>query len=431
MDPKIFLVDGSNYIYRAYYGNRSSAIAQGVRTNAVQGFASMITNLVREHAPSHMAVVFDPPRASTFRSQLYPQYKANRQDMPEDLVPQIPLVKELIDALNVARFEEPLYEADDVLATLARIYAEQGHAVTVVTGDKDLMQIVGQRVSLLDTQKGALCGVEQVLERFGVVPEKVPDVLGLSGDTSDNIPGVPGIGEKTAAELVKRFGSLEKVLEWTHLVSGKKRQKNLWDFADQARLSKTLATIKNDVPLQHDLQDLRVGAPDLAVFKEICTSLALESLVQQYEPPEKGVVEIYTDGSAVVDGPGGYGVVLRFGEAQKEISGSAAHTTSQRMELMAAIAGLQALTKPSRVRLVSDSQYLVKGMSEWLKGWINSGRLDEPGALANQDLWKQLAALAQKHQITWEWVRGHAGHVFNERADVLAGQAMKAQQTKD
>jgi ribonuclease HI len=425
LPQQLFLLDGSSYIYRAYYGIRDLATADGMPTNAVFGFTRMLLWLLQEHAPDYMAVVFDRPREETFRRELYPGYKANRDAMPEDLANQIPYIRKILQALNIPALEAPGYEADDVIATLARRYAAQGIAVTVVTGDKDLMQIVGDGICLLDTMKDTLSGPREVMERFGVPPKLVPDVLGLAGDTSDNIPGVPGIGEKTAAELIQRFGSLEGVLKWQSLVNGKKRRENLHAHAGQARLSKELATVRDDVPLEIAPADLQHRKPDLAALIPLLRRLEFEALEIAFTPPPPGVVEIYSDGSGTAAGPGGYGVVLRYGEHEKELSGFEPVATSQRMELLAAIRGLEALHKPQTVRLFSDSQYLVRGMSQWIHGWIRDGRLETPDALANQDLWQQLLTLSHRHSITWEWVRGHAGHPFNERCDRLAKRAVE------
>ncbi|BCR06467.1 hypothetical protein DESUT3_35360 [Desulfuromonas versatilis] len=421
--PQLYLLDGSSYLYRAYYGIRDLATSGGLPTNAVFGFTRMLLGLLQEHRPDYLAVVFDPPREKTFRRTLYPDYKANRDAMPEELALQLPYVRKVLQALNIPALEAPGFEADDVIATLARRHAAEGVGVTVVTGDKDLLQIVGDGIGLLDTMKGRRSGPQEVLDRFGVPAERVPDVLGLAGDTSDNIPGVPGIGEKTAAELVARFGSLEAVLEWKHLVNGRKRQENLHAHADQARLSKTLATLRRDVPLEIRLPDLQRQRPNLAELIPLLRELEFEALEVAFTPPPPGVVEIYSDGSGSSSGPGGYGVVLRYGELEKELSGYECASTSQRMELLAAIRGLEALNNPRTVRLFSDSQYLVRGMSEWIHGWIRDGRLETPDALANQDLWQQLVALSRKHEVTWNWVRGHAGHPFNERCDQLAKRA--------
>jgi len=421
--PQLYLLDGSSYIYRAYYGIRDVATPGGMPTNAVLGFTRMLLDLLQENRPDYLAVVFDPPREATFRREIYPEYKAHREAMPEDLASQLPYIRRMLQALNIPALEAPGFEADDVIATLARSCAADGIEVTVVTGDKDLLQIVSDRIGLLDTMKGKRSGLQEVLERFGVPPELVADVLGLAGDVSDNIPGVPGIGEKTAAKLVQRFGSLEGVLQWKSLVSGKSRRENLHLHADQARLSKRLATVRYDVPLQVALAELQSRPANLPDLIPLLRELGFAALEVAFTPPPPGVVELYSDGSGRDSGPGGYGVILRFGGHEKELSGFEPSSTSQRMELIAAIRGLEALHNKSRVRVYSDSQYLVRGMSEWLRGWIRSGRLEEPEALKNQDLWRQLAFLSGKHEVTWEWVPGHAGHHFNERCDKLAKRA--------
>lgn len=421
--PHLYLLDGSSYIYRAYYGIRDVATAGGTPTNAVLGFTRMLLNLLQENRPAYLAVVFDPPREETFRREIYPAYKANRDAMPADLVTQLPSIHRVLQALNIPALEAPGFEADDLIATLARRFAAAGVEVTVVTGDKDLLQIVGERISLLDTMKEKRSGPQEVFERFGVPPELVADVLGLAGDSGDNIPGVPGIGEKTAAELVRRFGSLEEVLQWKSLINGKKRRDNLHYHADQARLSKLLATVRYDVPSEVSLADLQCRAPNLPLLLPLLRELEFAALEVAFTPPPPGVVDIYSDGSGRESGPGGYGVILRYGGVEKELSGFEPASTSQRMELIAAIRGLEALHTPKRVRIFSDSQYLVRGMNEWLQGWLRSGRLETPDALRNQDLWQQLAALSANHEITWQWLPGHAGHHFNERCDRLAKRA--------
>ena len=420
---QLYLLDGSSFIYRAYYGFRECAASDGTPANAVLGFTVMLLDLLRDNRPDYFAVVFDPPREDTFRRDIYPAYKANRDAMPEDLAPQLPYIRKVLQALNIPALEAPGFEADDVIATLARSYAADGIDVTVVTGDKDLLQIVNDRIGLLDTMKGRRSGPQEVLERFGVPSELVADVLGLAGDASDNIPGVPGIGEKTAAKLVQQFGSLEGVLQWKSLVNGKTRRESLHLHADQALLSKSLATVRYDVPMEVALADLQVRSADLPQLIPLLRELGFAALEVAFTPPPPGVVDIYSDGSGRDSGPGGYGVILRYGEHEKELSGFEPASTSQRMELIAAIRGLEALNDRRRVRVFSDSQYLVRGMSEWLQGWIRNGRLETPDALKNQDLWRQLASLSDKHEVAWEWVPGHAGHPFNERCDKLAKRA--------
>ena len=424
---KLFLLDGSSFIYRAYYGIRDRSTSSGLATNAIYGFTRMLLGLQQNHQPDYLAVVFDRPREETFRRQLYAEYKANREQAPDDLVDQIPYIKQMVEAFNIPALDAYGFEADDVIATLARRFSAQSVDVTVVTGDKDLMQIVDDKISLLDTMKDKRCTEDDVVERFGVPASLVADVLGLAGDTSDNIPGVPGVGEKIAAKLIQQFGSLEEVLRLKRFVEGKKRRQNLAEFEQQALLSKTLATVRYDVEIAVELNQLACRKANLSQLIPLLRQLEFEELEIAFTPPPVGVVELYSDGSGTASGPGGYGVVLRYGEHEKEVSGFEPQATSQRMEQLAAIRGLEALTKPQTVKVFSDSQYLVRGMNEWIHGWVRNGRLndpDSPDALANQDLWQQLYALANIHTVSWQWVKGHAGHPFNERCDKLAKQAV-------
>ena len=199
---RLFLIDGSSYIYRAYYAIRHLSNSKGMATNAIYGFTNMLLKVMRDFQPDRLAVVFDS-RGPTFRSEIYPEYKANRAAMPEDLVPQIPYIKRIVTAFNLPGLETPGFEADDIIATLAKRFAARGIDVTVVTGDKDLMQIVDEHIRLLDTMKDKVYGPAEVAERFGGA-DKVVEVQALAGDSSDNIPGVPGIGEKTAKMLIDR-----------------------------------------------------------------------------------------------------------------------------------------------------------------------------------------------------------------------------------
>ncbi len=302
---QLYLVDGSSYIYRAYYAIRHLSNSKGEATNAVYGFTNMLLTLLREYAPEHVAVIFDS-KGPTFRKELYPQYKANRAAMPEDLVPQIPLIKEVVKAFNLPCLEMPGYEADDIIATLTRRYEQQGFDVTVVTGDKDLMQIVSERVCLLDTMKKKVFRRDEVVERFGVPPEQVLEVLGLAGDTSDNIPGVPGIGEKTAATLIQEFGSIENLLGHIDQVKGKKRQENLREFADQARLSRQLADLVYDLELEINYDDLLLGEPNREALEALFRDLEFTKLMQEFAPQ---VVAERKDGN--------YQAVLTEGELDK------------------------------------------------------------------------------------------------------------------
>ncbi|MDT8419302.1 MAG: DNA polymerase I [Desulfuromonadales bacterium] len=287
---KLYLVDGSSYIYRAYYAIRHLSNSKGEATNAVYGFTNMLMGLVRDERPDHLAVVFDA-RGPTFRKDIYPEYKANRSAMPEDLVPQIPWIKDVVRAFNMPVIEQAGYEADDIIATLAKRFAAEGLEVTVVTGDKDLMQIVNDRVRLLDTMKGKVSGPAEVAERFGGA-DKVVEVQGLAGDSSDNVPGVPGIGEKTARALIDEFGSIENLLANLDQLKGKRRE-NLENFAEQALLSKKLVTLVDDMQIDADYADFSLSEPDAEALTALFKKLEFHKLLQEFSVQQKSSGENY------------------------------------------------------------------------------------------------------------------------------------------
>jgi DNA polymerase-1 len=278
---RVYLIDGSSYIYRAYFAIRHLSNSKGEATNAVYGFTNMLLTLLRDEQPDRIAIIFDA-KGPTFRKKLYPDYKANRPSMPDDLVPQIPLIKAVVQAFNLQALEMPGFEADDIIATLAKRYADEGLDVTVVTGDKDLMQVVSSRVQLLDTMKSKISGRTEVIERFGVPPEQVLEVLGLAGDSSDNIPGVPGIGEKTASCLIQEFGTIENLLTNIDQVKGKKRQENLRKYAEQARLSRQLVDLVYDLEIDVTVDDLALIEPNRAALEVLFKQLEFPKLLQQF-----------------------------------------------------------------------------------------------------------------------------------------------------
>lgn len=273
------LIDGSSYIYRAYYALKYLSTSKGKQTNATYIFTEMLFKVLKELKPTHVAVVMDPPGGS-FRNQMYPEYKAHREETPQDLIQQIPDIKRIIEAFNIPIVEVPNYEADDVIGTIVE-RAKDEFEIIVVTSDKDMCQIVDENVKLLDTMKNKITGVEEVKERFGVEPQRVIEVLGLAGDPSDNIPGIPGIGEKTAKELIAQFGSLEKVIESADKISGKKRQENIRQFAEQARLSKKLVTIATDAPIDFKPEDFSVKKPNTEALRRIFHELEFSRLLEQ------------------------------------------------------------------------------------------------------------------------------------------------------
>ena len=262
---RLILIDGSGYIFRAYFAIREDMTrSDGTPTKAVFGFSTMLMklmdDLLDETETELIAVIFDAGR-QTFRNDIYPEYKANRDAPPEDLVPQFDLVRDATRAFNVACVEMKGFEADDLIATYARMGREQDLKVTIVSGDKDLMQLVGDGIEMLDPMKQRMIGPEQVVEKFGVLPEKVIDVQALAGDSIDNVPGVPGIGVKTAAQLLGEYGDLETLLARAEEIKQPKRRQNLIDHADLARISKQLVTLKDDVPVDVPLEDFRWQPP--------------------------------------------------------------------------------------------------------------------------------------------------------------------------
>ena len=276
----LYLLDGSSYIYRAYFAIRHLSSPNGFPTNALYGFTQMLLKVMKDRAPAHVAVIFDAGKI-TFRNELFPAYKATRSAMPEDLALQIEPIKQMVRAFNIPALELPGFEADDIIGTIAKKCEEKGMACVVVTGDKDLMQIVSEHVTLLDTMKDKSFGVPEVREKFGVGPERVVDVLALWGDASDNIPGVPGIGEVTARKLLQEFGSLDELLARAGEVKGKTGER-LVEFADQARLCRTLATIDCRVPIDYSIDDFAVTPPDnrrlSALFREYGFATLLKDL---------------------------------------------------------------------------------------------------------------------------------------------------------
>ena len=287
-DKTLYLLDGTYYIFRAFHGMRELRTSKGLPTNGLFAFTNMVMSFLREVRPTHFAVAFDPA-GGTFRNEMYADYKANRSEMPADLVPQMPYFRKFVEAMRIPVLEVPGYEADDVIGTLVKSPLRKGFEVVVLTGDKDLSQLVDERTTLFDSMRSKKVDIAAVLERFLVAPDRVADVLGLAGDTSDNIPGVPGIGELTAGQLIREFGDMETLLANIDKVSGAKRKENLRAFADQARLCKKLATIYTEVPLTVTVDDITMCAPDYAAVDAFARELELSrlpGLVRELFPQE-------------------------------------------------------------------------------------------------------------------------------------------------
>lgn len=280
MSKKIALIDGYGFVFRAYHSLPPLTRPDGKPVGAVYGFTNMLIKLLAGLDVTHAAVVFDSG-SKTFRNDIYPDYKANRPPCPEDLVPQFPIVREAAEALSLTILEKSGFEADDIIATIARKYADDGNKVLIVSSDKDLMQLINDNVAMYDAMKNKMITDKEVEEKFFVKPEKVLDVLSLIGDSSDNIPGVKGIGPKTAAELISQFGSLENIFNHLDEIKQEKRRQMLIDGTEKAKLSKILAALKDDVELGVELNDLTIKAVDPAKLIAFLDFQGFRSLVSR------------------------------------------------------------------------------------------------------------------------------------------------------
>ena len=293
----IYLIDGTAYIHRAYHAIRGLTNSTGLPTNAIFGFTRMLIKLMEDRSPDYIGMFFDA-KGPTFRHAMYKEYKANRPSMPEDMAVQIPYIKEVTAAFNLPIIEMQGYEADDLIGTLARMAEKEGFDVIMVTGDKDFMQLVTDKAAIWDPMKENTIDLKAIREKFGIEPHQMIDVQGLSGDTADNIPGVPGIGPKTALELVKTYSSMQQLYEKLDTITKKKQRENLENFKDQAFLSRELVTLNTDVPVRLDLANFKVIAPDREKLGELYKNLEFRQL-QQSVPEQADLSQ--KDYQAVMD----------------------------------------------------------------------------------------------------------------------------------
>jgi len=281
----LYLVDGSGYIYRAFHAVRHLSTSQGLPTNATIGFTNMLLKLLSDHNPEYVAMAFDA-KGPTFRHEIYKAYKANRPPMPENLVVQLPYIKQVVEGMNIASLELPGYEADDIIGTLARIAEDKGFRVIMVTGDKDFKQLVSGGTSIWDPMRDRTIDYESLKKDSGLEPSQWIDVMALAGDASDNIPGVPAIGEKTAVQLITTFGSMDGLFQNLDKVTKKKLHENLLNFREQAMLSRRLVTINTETPLSADLKSFRVSTPDGKKLAGLFKALEFRKLQERF--PVKG-----------------------------------------------------------------------------------------------------------------------------------------------
>lgn len=279
-DNTLCLIDGSGYIFRAFYALPPMNRADGTPVNAVYGFTNMMINLIQENACAHMVVIFDAKRQN-FRNEIYPEYKANRRETPEELIPQFPLIRAACDALNVPWLEMEGYEADDLIATYASLATKAGWQTTVISADKDLMQLMSDSVSLYDPMKKKMLGLEDVQNKFGVSPDKVIDVQSLMGDSTDNIPGASGIGPKTAAELIQKFGTLHNLLEHLDKIPQEKRREGLIRDKQQILISEKLVTLDKNAPVNNDFERFKTKPYNTTTLMDFLTKNNFQSLIKK------------------------------------------------------------------------------------------------------------------------------------------------------
>ena len=290
---RLYIIDGAGFYFRAFYAIRGRFNApDGMPTNAIYGFARMCEKIVREEKPDALIIALDS-KEKTFRHEMYPEYKSHRPEMPEELSVQLPYIEKLIKAYNIPVLKEPGLEADDLIGCAARLAEKKGYEVVIVSGDKDLMQIIGDGITMLDPLKEKRIGVDEVREKFGVEPARVADVLGLWGDSSDNIPGVPGVGEVTAKKLIAQFGTVENLIKNVGDIKKPKLQKTVIENADKARLSRDLATIKTDLDVKMDPDSWLTQNPDQKELAALFTRLNFKTFLKELAPAKTEVKRSY------------------------------------------------------------------------------------------------------------------------------------------
>jgi DNA polymerase-1 len=340
-DKIVYLIDGTAYIHRAYHAIRGLTNSKGLPTNAVFGFTRILLKLMEDRRPNYVAMVFDS-KGPTFRHKIYTPYKANRPPMPEDMAVQIPYIKEVVEAFNLPVIEMSGFEADDLIGTLARMAEKKGYSVVMVTGDKDFMQLVTERAAIWDPMKDSAIDIKHIRQKYGIEPLQMIEVQGLSGDTADNIPGVPGIGPKTALELIKKFGDMDTLYDGLDSITRKKQRENLEQYKDQAFLSRRLVTIDTRVPLTADLDKFKVVAPDSRRLAELFKTLEFRQLQQSVE--KQGDLS-GKDYQAVMDSEALSGLIERLKNA--ELFALDTETTSP-IPMKARLVGLSFAVKPDQ-----------------------------------------------------------------------------------
>ena len=282
---RLILIDGNSLLFRAYFAMRPMVTSKGMHTQGVFAFVNMLNKIIADYSPTHIAVAFDM-KGGTFRHDVYKEYKAGRLKTPPELLSQIPMMHEVLEAMNIAVLEKPQYEADDIIGTISSRAEQKGLDTLIISGDKDELQLVGEHVMVLINKRGMsefdLYDIDAMEERYGLTPEQFIDLKGLMGDSSDNIPGVPGIGEKKGIALLKEYGTLESVLEHAGEIKGKMGE-NIRDNMETARMSKWLATINRESPVDFTWEELEYTEPDMKRLVGVYTELEFNSFLKKLQ----------------------------------------------------------------------------------------------------------------------------------------------------
>lgn len=284
MGKRLFLIDGNSYCYRAYYAIRELKTSKGFPTNAIYGFFNMLNKIVQEEKPDYMAVSFDT-KVPTFRHKEYKGYKIHRKPMPDDLVIQLPWIKKILNALDISIYEVDGYEADDVIATLATKFSNEGLQIYIGSNDKDILQLVDHNLIVYRpyNKHKSIFGIEEVKHKYGVVPDRIADFLALKGDSSDNIPGVPGIGEKSAAKLINQYGGIEEIFSNLEQIDSAKFRKKLKHNKEKAFIGKKLTELDVNVPIEVNLEDLEFDFERKDKLFLIFEALEFNKLIQKMQ----------------------------------------------------------------------------------------------------------------------------------------------------
>ncbi|MGR3178535.1 MAG: 5'-3' exonuclease [Candidatus Anammoxibacter sp.] len=277
-EVKFFLIDGHALLFQAYYAIPALTTPKGDPANAVYGFTAMLRRLIKRQKPYYLAITFDS-RGPTFRHKHYSDYKANRKPMPDDLKPQLPLLERIIDAYDIPRFACVGYEADDIMGTISKELTKKNIETLIVTRDKDMEQLIDENIKMIDIKTNTVYGMEMFEIKRGVKPTQMVDILALVGDRSDNVPGVPGIGYKTATKLIKEWGSVEGVMANIDKIKSGKTKENLIQFADQAKLSKYLVTLNTEVPIAFDLEKCRMNGINEQAINNVFEEFGFKSFL--------------------------------------------------------------------------------------------------------------------------------------------------------